>query len=114
MAEVSKAAGPKNSLGRSAELSLTVLPISIQSPLVQDFKRPSTMPENEGRGCFGTEGEEDSLLSNSKLAIGAVSSIIRDSDLRRADAKSVEDVMALLLQGVATVFLDSFICLSHL
>ena len=110
---MSKAAGPKNSSGRSAELPLAVLPISIQSPLAQDFKRSLTMPEDEGRGCFGTKGEEDSLLTNSELAAGAVSSILRDYDLRRADAMSVENVLALSLQGATTVCPDAFICLSY-
>ena len=114
MAGVSKVAGSKISLGRSAELSLVVLPISIRSPLVQDFKRPPTMPEDKGRGGFGTEGEEDSLLANSELATGAVLSILCDSDLRRADAMPVEDVLALSLQGETIVCLDAFICLSYL
>ena len=54
-------------------------------------------PEDEGRGCFGTEGDEDSLLANSELPAGVVSSILRDYDLRRADAMSVEEVLALSL-----------------
>ena len=89
--------GSETSSGRSAELPLTVLLISVRSPLAQDFKRPPTTLEDEGRGCFGTEGEEDFLCANSELAVGAVSSILRDSDLRRADAMSVEDVLALSL-----------------
>ena len=59
VAEVSKAAGPKNSSRRSAEHPLAILAIYVQSPLAQDFKRLSTMLEDEGRGCFGVEGEED-------------------------------------------------------
>ena len=70
--------------------------------------------EVEGNGCFVIRGEEDLLLANSKLVIVVVSSILRDSDLRRADAMSVEDVMALLLQGSAIVCLNAFICLSYL
>ena len=114
MAEVSKAASPKNSSRRSVELPLTVLPIYVWSPLAQDYKRPPMRPEDEERGCFGTEGEEDSLLSNSKLVAGAVSSILRDSDLKKADAISVEEIMALSLQGAATVCPYAFICLSYL
>ena len=72
------------------------------------------MSEDEGRGCFGIEGEEDYLLANSKLVAGAVSSILRDSDLRRADAMSVEDVLALSLKGATTVCPNAFICLSYL
>ena len=114
LAEVSKVAGPKISLGRTAELSLVVLPIFVPSPLAQDFERSPTTPEDEGKGCFGTRGEEDSLLSNSELATGAISSILRDSDLRRADAMFFKDVLALSLQGAATVCLNAFICLSYL
>ena len=72
------------------------------------------MPEDEGRGFFGIEGEEDSLLANSELTSGAMSSILRDSDLRRADAMSVEDVLTLSLQGVATVCPDAFVCLPYI
>ena len=64
-------------------------------------------------GCFGTEGEEDSL-SNLQLVVGVVSSILRDYNLRRADVIPVEDVLALSLQGAATVCPDTFICLSYL
>ena len=102
------------SSGRSAELPLAVLLISIQSSLAQDFKRPPMTPEDEGRGYFGTEGEEDSLLANSELAAWALSSILRDSDLRSVDAMSVEDVLALSLQGAATVCPGASICLSYL
>ena len=71
------------------------------------------MPEDEERGCFRTEGDEDSLLTNSELAVEAVLSILRDSDLKRADAMSVEEALALSLQGAATVCSDAFICSFH-
>ena len=71
------------------------------------------MPEDEGRGCFGTEGEDDSLLSNLELTVWAVSSILRDSDLRRADAMSIEDVLALSLQEAATICPDAFDCFPY-
>ena len=106
--------GSEISSGRSAELPFIVLPISVRSPQAQDFNRPPTTLEDEGKGCFGTKGEEDSLLSNSELATKVVSSILRDSDLRRANAMPVEDVLALSLQGGATVCPDAFICLSYL
>ena len=114
VAEVSKVASPETSSGKSTELPLVVLPIFVQSPLTQDFKHPPTTPEDEGRGCFGTEKEEDLLFSNLELAAGAVSSILWDSDLRRADAMSIEDVLALSLQEATTVCPDAFICLSYL
>ena len=114
VAEVSKVAGSGISSRRSAKLPLAVLPNSVWSPLEQDFERPPTTAEDEGRGCFGTEGKEDSQLANSELATGAVSSIQRDSDLRRTDAMSVEDVLALSFQGAAIVRSDAFIFLSYL
>ena len=111
---MSKAAGPKNPSERSTELPLEVLPIFIQSPQAQDSKLPPMTSKDEGRGFFGTEGDEDSLLANSEPAVGVVSSILRDSDLKRADAMSVEEALALLLQGEATVCPNAFICLSSL
>ena len=52
---------------------------------------------------------EDSLLSHAKLAAGAVSFILRDSDLRKVDALSVEEALALLLQGTASVRPSAFV-----
>ena len=53
------------------------------------------------------------MLTNSELSTGAVSSILRESDLKRADAISVEEALSLSLQGVATVCPDAFICSFH-
>ena len=64
MTVVSKVAGQKNPSGRTDEPPLEVLPISIQSPSTQNAKLPHTNPEDEGRGCFGTDGDEDSQLTN--------------------------------------------------
>ena len=60
---------------------------------------------------FGTEEDEDSLLTNSELAAGVMSSILRDSDLKKADAMSFEEGLTLSLQGAATVCSDALICL---
>ena len=113
MVEVSKVAGPKNPSGTTAEPPLKVLPIYVWSPLAQNAKLPPTTPQVEGKDCFGTEGDEDSLLTNSELTVEAVSSIPRDFDLKRVDAMFVEEALALSLQGVATVCPDAFICLFH-
>ena len=43
------------------------------------------MPDDVGRGRFGAMGDEDSLLSHVELAAGAISSILRDSDLKKVD-----------------------------
>ena len=67
------------------------------------------MPDDVGRGRFGAVGDEDSLLSHVELAAGAVSSILRDSDLKKLDALSVEEALALKLQGTTYVRLSAFI-----
>ena len=110
MVEVSKVVGPKNPSGRTAKPFLEALPISIWSPSARNAKLPPTTPKDEERDCFGTEWDEDSLLTNSELTAGAVSSILRDSDLKWADAMSIEEALALSLQGAATVCPDAFIC----
>ena len=94
MAEVSKVAGSKNPSGRTAEPPLEVLPIYVRSPSTQNAKLPPTMSEDEGRDCLGIEGDENWLLTNSELTAGVVLSILRDSDLKRADALSVEEALA--------------------
>ena len=48
-------------------------------------------------------GDEDSLLLNAELAAGAVSSILKDSDLKRSSALPVDEALALSHQGVASV-----------
>ena len=113
MVEVSKATGQKNPSGRSAEPPLEVLPIYVWSPSAQNVKLPPTTLGGEGRDCFKTEGNEDSLLTISKLAAGVVSSILWYSDLKRADALSVEETLALSLQGADTICPDAFICSSY-
>ena len=47
--------------------------------------------------------DEDSLLFNAELVAGAVSSILKDSELRRSKALPVDEALALSLQGVASV-----------
>ena len=59
------------------------------------------------RDCFEAAGDEDSLLSHAELVAGAVSSILRDSDLRRVGALPVKK--ALLLQGTASVRPSAFV-----
>ena len=65
------------------------------------------------RDRFEVARDEDSLLSHAKLAIGVVSSILRYSNLRKVDALSSEEALALLLQGTAfisrSVFVDLFL-----
>ena len=61
------------------------------------------------RDRFEAVGSEDSLLSHAELAARAVSSILRDFDLRKVEALSVEEALTLLLQGTASVRLSVFV-----
>ena len=71
------------------------------------------MPEDVRRDRFGVEEDEDSLLSNAELAAGAVSSILKDSDLKKIDALPVEEALTLSLHGVISVSPSAFVCPSH-
>ena len=56
-----------------------------------------------GDDRFGAEGGEDLLFSREELAIKAVSSILRDSDLKKVEALCVEEALALSLQGTISM-----------
>ena len=78
---------------------------------------PNEVTRNRDRS--EAAGDKDSLLSHAELAVGVVSSILRDSDLRRVGALPVEEALALLLQGTASVrpsaFVDLFLyCFSSI
>ena len=90
---------------------MEVLPISVWSPTSRGAAPPLEMPDEVtgNRDHFEAVGDEDSLLSHAELATGAVSSILRDSDLRRVGALPVEEALALLLQGTAFVRLSAFV-----
>ena len=105
----SSTVGTGDSSRRATEPPLEVLPISVWSPMLQGAEPPPPMPDNMGRGRFGAMGDEDSRLSHVELAAGVVSSIIRNSDLKKVDALFVEEALALLLQGTASVCPSAFI-----
>ena len=111
----SSTVGAGDSSGRAAEPPLEVLPISVWSPTSRSAAPPPAMP-NEVTGNFDRfeiAGDEDSLLSHVELAVGVVSSILHDSDLKKVDALSAEEALALLLQGTSfvrpSVFVDLFL-----
>ena len=64
-----------------------------------------------GRKRPEADGDGDSLLFNAELVVGAISSVLRDSDLKRSGALPVEEALALSLQGVASVSSRVFLCL---
>ena len=105
------AAKAKDSSRRAAEPPLEVMPISVWSPLVQSTEPPPSIAKDLGRKCPKADEDGDSLLSNAELAAGMISSILKDSDLKRSSALPVEEALALSLQGVASVSSRVFLCL---
>ena len=107
----SSAVGARDFSGRAAEPPLEVLPISVWSPTSQGAAPPPTMPDEVrgNRDRFKAAGSEDSLLSHAELATGAVFSILRDFNLRKVDAMSIKEALALLLQGTAFVCPSAFV-----
>ena len=105
------AVGAGDSSGRVDEPPLEVLPISVWSPTSWGVVPPLTMPDEVtgNRDRFEAAGDEDSLLSHAELVVGAVSSILGNSDLRRVGALPVEEALALLLQGTAPLRLSAFV-----
>ena len=83
----------------------------VWSPTLRGAALPPTMPDevtgNHDRPKAAKD--EDSLLSHVELAAEAVSSILRDSDLKRVGALLVEEALALLLQGTASVHPSAFV-----
>ena len=83
--------------------ALEVLSILVWSLTSRGGVPSPAMLDEVRRDRFGAVGSEDSLLSHAELAAGAVSFILHDSNLRKVDALSVEEALALLLQGTASV-----------
>ena len=93
----------KDSSGKAVAPLLEVMPITFWSPPAQSAEPSPSKAEESGRKLFETNGDGDSLLSNVELTAGAVSSILRDSDLKRSGALPIEETLALSLQGAASV-----------
>ena len=105
------AAKAKDSSGRAIEPLLEVMPITVWSPPMQSTEPPPSRVEELGKKHLEADGDGDSLLFDAELAAGAVSSILRDSDLKRSGALLVEEALALSLQGVASVSSRVLLCL---
>ena len=105
------AAKAKDSSGRVAEPLLEVMPITVWSPPTQSAEASPSRVEKKGRKRFEDDGDGDSLLFDAELAAGAVSSILRDYDLKRSGALPVKEALALSLQGVASVSSRVLLCL---
>ena len=90
---------------------MEVLPLLIWSPTSRGTTPPPAIPDEVtgNRDRFEAARSEDYLLSHAELTARVVSSILCDSDLRKVEALSVEEALALLLQGTASVRLSVFV-----
>ena len=95
------AAKVKSLLDGAVEQPLAVMPIIVWNPPTKSVRSPSRRAEELKRKDPESkiDGGRDSLLFNSELVVGAVSSILEDSDLERSNALSVDEALALSLQG---------------
>ena len=107
----SSAIEARDSSGRADDPPLEVLPILVWSPTSRGAAPPPAMLDEVtgNRDRFKATWDEDSLLSHAELVVGVVSSILRNSDLRRVGALPVEEALALLLQGTASVRPSAFV-----
>ena len=87
------------------------MPITIWNLPAQGVRPPSSRAEELRWKDSETGGGGDSLLLDAELSTGAVSSILKDSDLKRSSALPVEEALALSLQGVASVSSHILSCL---
>ena len=81
------------------------MPITVWNPPSESARPPPRRVEELKRkyskSRFGED--KDSLLFNAELAAGAISSVLKDSDLGRSKALPVDEALALSLQRVASV-----------
>ena len=94
--------------GATVEQPLKVLPITVWNPPPERVESPSrkTAELKKKKPKAKVDENQDSFLSNTELAAGAVSSILKDSDLGKSKAMLVDEALALSLQGVASVSLQ--------
>ena len=107
------AAEAEGPLGGAVEQPLVVTPITVWNPPTKRVRSPSRKAEELRRKDPESEigGDGDSLLLNAELVAGTVSSILKDSDLKRSGALPVDEALALSLQGVASVSSHTLSCL---
>ena len=95
----------KNILSGAVEQPLAIVPITVWNPPTRSVRSPSRRAEELKRKNPESEsdGDGDSLFLNAELVAGAVSSILKDYDLKRLKALPIDEALALSLQGVASV-----------
>ena len=83
-------------MGGVVEQPLAVMPLTVWNPPTKSVRSPSRRAEElKRKDPEKIGGDGDSLLLNAELAAGAVSSILKDSDLERSKALPVDEALAL-------------------
>ena len=95
-----------NLSGEDGIQPLAAVPITVWKAPSESTKSPPGKSAEPRRRTKPTTAEnKDSLLSNAKLAAGAVSSILKDSDIVRSKELPVDEALASSFQGFALVSL---------
>ena len=95
-----------NPSGEDGIQPLAAVPITVWKASSESTKSPPGKSAGPRRRTKPTTAEnQGSLLSNAKLAAGAVSSILRDSDIVRSKELPVDEALASSFQGFALVCL---------
>ena len=86
---------------------LAAMPLTIWKDPSENIKSSpaKSMEPTRRKTKTMTAGNTDSLLSNAELAAGAVSSILKDSDVAKLKVLPVDEVLASSFQGLALVSL---------
>ena len=97
----------KSLLGAAVKQPLAVMPITVWNPPLESVRSPPQRAAEMKRKKSKpkVDEDEDSLLFNAELAEGAVSSILKDSDLGRSKALPIDEALDLSLQGVSSISL---------
>ena len=93
--------------GEDAAQPLTVLPITVWNPPSDKAKSPPQRTTELKRKKLKPKADaiRDSLLSSAELAVGVVSSILKESDIGGSKELPVDEALALSFQGIASVSL---------
>ena len=97
-----------NPSGEDGVQPLAAVPLAVWNAPSDSAKSPPGKPAEPTRRKTKPKNDEnkDSLLSDAKLAAGAVSSILKDSDIVRSKELPVDEVLASTFQGFALVSLQ--------
>ena len=93
----------KSSSSKAVEQPLAIMPITVWNSPAKSVRPLYSKAEELKRKDSETGEDGDSLLLEVELTAGAVSSILKDSDLKSSSALPIDEALALSLQGVASV-----------